>query len=241
MTGGGAFDLWQGFGNLLTASYPIRQVEGAPYTGWAAAGKDHIESDPAPLAVYAIGIKITNNGQPVSIQQQVVSAKGPTAAHPKVTAHLPDEWIGTGGGAIDNYSGEGNMLTASYPVYTNGKVTGWTGMGKDHIQSDPSTITAFVIGIQVPDVTLDVDIVSVTGKTAAHPVASVSSPTGHTVVGGGAIDNYSGEGNMLTATYPLISSSDGTLTGWSAAGKDHIKSDPSSITVYVVTLEAVPV
>jgi hypothetical protein len=241
LTGGGAFDLWQGNGNLLTASYPIRQSEDGPYNGWAAAGKDHIEPESAVLAVYAIGIKITNNGQPVSIQQQVASATGPTVAHPEVTVNLPDGWIGTGGGAIDNYgSGAGNMLTASYPVLTNGKVTGWTGMGKDHIQADPSTITAFVIGIQVPTITLDVDVVSATGTTAAYPVASVSAPAGNTVVGGGAIDNYgSGAGNMLTATYPLISRSDGALTGWSAAGKDQTQSDPSSITVYVVTLEAI--
>ncbi len=49
LCGGGAFDNWEGAGNLLTASYP----QGS---GWVAAGKDHLEASPASITAYAIGL-----------------------------------------------------------------------------------------------------------------------------------------------------------------------------------------
>lgn len=52
MIGGGARVNWHGVGNLLTASYP----DGA--ASWSAAGKAHIESSPANLTVYAIGVQL---------------------------------------------------------------------------------------------------------------------------------------------------------------------------------------
>ena len=48
--GGGAKVNWEGSGNLLTASYPDDQG------GWTAASKDHIESDPAVIVAYALGV-----------------------------------------------------------------------------------------------------------------------------------------------------------------------------------------
>jgi hypothetical protein len=51
LAGGGVLDNWGGHGNILTATYPINDQ------AWGGKGKDHSESDPAALTVYAIGIK----------------------------------------------------------------------------------------------------------------------------------------------------------------------------------------
>jgi MAC/Perforin domain len=51
LVGGGAYDRWQGQGNLLTDLHPEDS------SNWHAAGKDHIDASPAVLTVYAIGVK----------------------------------------------------------------------------------------------------------------------------------------------------------------------------------------
>jgi hypothetical protein len=48
LLGGGAYDQYHGFGNLLTASYPLNNRQ------WAAAGKDHVVGDPAVMVAYAL-------------------------------------------------------------------------------------------------------------------------------------------------------------------------------------------
>jgi hypothetical protein len=50
LVGGGAYDRWQDLGNMLTNSYPEDS------SNWHAAGKDHIDTSPATLTVYAIGV-----------------------------------------------------------------------------------------------------------------------------------------------------------------------------------------
>jgi len=47
---GGARDDYRGTGNLLVGSYP------ADLSTWVGSGKDHVQSDPANLVVYGIGI-----------------------------------------------------------------------------------------------------------------------------------------------------------------------------------------
>jgi hypothetical protein len=56
---------------------------------------------------------------------------------------LDPGWALSGGGAFDNWNGAGNMLTASYPSGIS-----WIGSGKDHIESSPAAITAYVIGLR---------------------------------------------------------------------------------------------
>jgi hypothetical protein len=50
LSGGGAFDNWNGAGNLLTASFPNGMC-------WFASGKDHMISSPAAITAYVIGLK----------------------------------------------------------------------------------------------------------------------------------------------------------------------------------------
>jgi hypothetical protein len=53
----------------------------------------------------------------------------------------------TGGGAKVTYSGDGSLLTASYPKDEET----WEGRAKDHLSSDEATIDASAIGIQIVD------------------------------------------------------------------------------------------
>lgn len=237
LTGGGAYDLGRGPANALTSCFPVRDQDGV-YSGWAAAG-----SDPLPLAVYAIGIKVTRSGMPVRVEQQVFSASSALVAEPGVSARLGAGWIGTGGGARDNHAGHagGNALMSSYPLIgLDGKICGWSASGKDASAARQARVTAFVIGIRGADgVALDAHIVSNSSLMTGFPSAMVMAPRGDAVVaGGGALRGAPGLGQMLSATCPVINSRDGRLTGWFASRKVMRATPPGAITAYSVMLKA---
>jgi vibriolysin len=135
LTGGGAFVHWNGAGNLLTASFPNSDKS------WEVRSKDHDISDPAQITSYAIGIR-PKPGQK-RVQHLIKNATGGVAPHPTAHVALDPGWALSGGGAFDNWNGAGNMLTASYPSGIS-----WIGSGKDHIESSPAAITAYVIGLR---------------------------------------------------------------------------------------------
>jgi hypothetical protein len=236
LTGGGAYDLGRGSANPLTSCYPIRNQEGV-YHGWAAAGRD-----PVPLAVYAIGIKVTRGGVPVEIEQSVFCASSALVAEPGVSARLGAGWIGTGGGAQDSCAGTAgsNALTASHPLIgADGKICGWSATGKDCSEAQQARVTAFVIGIRgAHGLALNAHIVSNSSLMTGFPSALVMAPQGDAVVvGGGALDAGKG-GMLLSATCPVISSRDGRLTGWYASRKVAKSAAPGAITAYSVLLRA---
>lgn len=242
LTGGGAYDLGQGPGNVLSASYPMRNQNGQ-YTGWAASGRETGRDDAAPLAVYAIGMRILKDGQPVAVEQQVFCATSALVNNPGVSVKLGAGWIGTGGGAQDNFVNPlgGNMLTESFPMMgPDGAICGWTATGKDLGMADGARVTAFVIGIKpIPGITLDASIISNSSLVNAYPSASVSAPMGNAVVvGGGALGIESGKGHALSASCPVISGRNGRLTGWFAARKEERMARPGPLTAYVVMLGA---
>lgn len=237
LTAGGAFDLGQGEANELTSCYPIRNEEGV-YTGWAAAGRD-----PVPLAVYAIGIKVSRGGVAVKVEQRVFCATSALVGEPGVSARLGAGWIGTGGGAQDNCAGTSGakVLTSSFPLIgANGKICGWSAAGRDPTQEDKARVTAFVIGIRCADGTaLDARIVSRSSMMTGFPSAIVKAPDGNAVVvGGGALCGAPGHALALSASCPVISSHDGRLTGWFAARKVTRAAAPGAITTYGVMLQA---
>ena len=237
LTGGGAYDLGRSATNVLTTCYPIRNQEGV-YNGWAAAGRD-----PFPLSVYAIGIKVTRGGVPVRVEQQVFCASSALVGEPGVSARLGAGWIGTGGGAQDNCAGPAgkNVLTASHPLIgADGKICGWSASGKDSSPAEQARVTAFVIGIRGADgVALDAHLVSNSSLMTGFPSAMVLAPHGDAVVaGGGAFVGAPGQGQMLSASCPVISSRDGRLTGWFAARKVARAAAPGAITAYSVMLKA---
>jgi vibriolysin len=220
MVGGGAFDNYTEPGNMLTASYPISS------TSWFAAGKDHEISSPATITAYLLAIF-----DPLDEWDVVISSStSDPAPHPQAVVSVTAGYTLTCGGAFVNYQGAGNILTASFP----NSDTSWYAQSKDHDVSDPATITAYAIGIKHKVISLVNHIEqSATGSVAPHPTAQVClNDSSYTLSGGGAIDNWSGAGNLLTATYPQGSC-------WIANGKDHIDPSPASITVYAIGIRGV--
>ncbi|MEO6195724.1 MAG: hypothetical protein ABIS20_22100 [Thermoanaerobaculia bacterium] len=213
--GGGAFDHWNKPGNLLTAAYP------KGLHSWFAAGKDHEDVSPSSITAFAIAVHDPKDEWDVIIKPETSNP----AAHPQAVATLPGGYTLTGGGAFVDWRGAGNLLTASFP---NNEST-WEARSKDHDISDPSRITAYVIGMKhrAGAIELKSTIKCSVGSSEPHPKAQVCLDSGWILSGGGAFDNWNGEGNLLTASYPQ-----GLC--WLAAGKDHKRPSPASITAYAV-------
>ncbi|MBV8370353.1 MAG: hypothetical protein JO036_15710 [Candidatus Eremiobacteraeota bacterium] len=219
--GGGALDNWgSGVGNMLTAAYP----QGP--NAWFVAGKDHEQSSPATIIGFAIAIHDPNDEWDVTIQ----SESGGPDPHPSATATLPDGYHLTGGGASVNWTGAGNLLTASFP---SGDLT-WEARSKDHDVPDPAVITAYAIGIRHRGghVNLKRTVQPVTGDNDQHPTATACLSSEWTLSGGGALDNWNGDGNLLTASFPQGKC-------WSVAGKDHIHPSPATVTAFAIGIRQI--
>jgi hypothetical protein len=222
---GGALDDWSEPGNLLTASFPESD------STWRASGKDHLGVSPAKITAYAI---VTYDPDDIwDIKQSSITSV--QAGHPSQDISVQgQDWQGytmIGGGAQVNWSGAGNLLTASYP---RDGIT-WSCAAKDHLAASSATITAYVIGLKCKVDGLKVlqNIQKSSSSPEDHPTASVSPSAGYVVVGGGARVNYSGAGNMLTASYPRDKQT------WEARSKDHAQSDPATLDVYAIGLKVV--
>jgi len=139
LVGGGARANNGGAGSLLFASHP------GGWNSWVAASKDHKIPDVATITTYAIGLK-TSFLQRIGLG--VVRAQPQTGApdnHPNVTAALPQGFRLFCGGARANWKGAGSLLTASYPQDRHT----WIVKSKDHEIADPSTVTAFGVGVSI--------------------------------------------------------------------------------------------
>jgi hypothetical protein len=213
---GGARVDYQEPGNLLTASYP----EGT--SAWVARSKDHQLPSPAQIEAWAVALYDPTNDWDV----QIVSVTSSRVAHPTASVSLPEGYTMTGGGAQANWGTEGSLLTASYP---HGPRT-WEARSKDHRVSEPATLTVYVIGIRpingAPS-PQSRQFPSQSGREN-HPHATARVGAGYVLVGGGALVNWEGQGNLLTASYP-----DGR-GGWTVASKDHIDPDPAVIVAYAL-------
>lgn len=149
---------------------------------------------------------------------------GQIAQHPTVQVSVPQGYKLIGGGASDNWVGQGNLLTASYPSGNQ-----WLAAGKDHQDPSPSYITAYALGLYDPDDDWEVTVAQQTSDPAEHPQAVATLAEGYILTGGGAsVDYGSGYGNMLTASFPNGDS------GWEARSKDHLVADPAKITAYAI-------
>jgi hypothetical protein len=205
------------WGQLLTELRPIDERT------CVTRAKAHGEPDLATIDLF-----VTALVDPANEWEQIIrTASSARASHPCQTVQLPSGYALTGGGAVNDWVTQGSLLTLSRPAGT----TGWQACSKDHLWAEPVSITASVIGIRPRNglPAPQVQLFTATGATAAHPTGSVSVGTGFVLVGGGAQDQFSGWGNMLTASYP-------TGSGWAGAGKDHIRSDPGYLSVWAIGL-----
>jgi vibriolysin len=224
--GGGGEGKESPAGNLLTASYPDSGL-----TSWLVSTKDHIDADPVRVRAWAIGLKVAGlTAAQLRSYLTVSTATSAYAAHPDVTAILPAGYVLVGGGIKVNWSGAGNLATASAPYGSSA----WRVRSKDHKESSPATAQAYAIGISssIPGVgTIGNVINGGTSSVVAHPSYTTGLNAGYALSGCGAFVNWSGEGNLLWSIKPVNS-------GCSAASKDHIDSSPASISTYTIGLQA---
>ncbi|HVN58114.1 MAG TPA: hypothetical protein VMT63_07450 [Bacteroidales bacterium] len=154
--------------------------------------------------------------------------------HPVVTVSVSHDYAMVGGGAqAYGFTGNGAFLVASRPIND----TTWQAQSKDHMIADPHYLEVYAIGMRIDGVDPSylrarIYTKQVTTTTPAHfPTATAVLPDNYLLVGGGAWDHYSSYGNMLTASYPLSNAA------WVGSGKDHRRSDLSTITVYAIGIQ----
>jgi hypothetical protein len=230
--GGGAFVDWTGpcapigaAGNMLTAMYPNDQG-----TTWTVASKDHDIASPASISAYIVVAKL-RDGSPIPPQYyKIVSVTSAKAQHPTTTANLPDDFVVVGGGARSNWTGDGNLLYGSYPTSDG---SGWIGASKDHAHADPATLTVWAIGLKksfLYDAAMIVNLFTrqdLSPSPANHPKLTFVVPDFH-ITGGGALVNWKGFGNLLTACFPQDRQT------WVACSKDHEQADPGTIKIWAI-------
>lgn len=188
---------------------------------WTARSKDHDYQSPATITAYAIGIYDPHD----RFTTKVFSRTSELAQHPEVTVSVERGWKMVGGGAEMHWTEHGSLLTASYPSSTYS----WTAKGKDHVYAEMSTVTAYAIAIYDPRDEFTVKTFQRTSAVASHPEITVAVDPGWEMLCGGAfVDDHTGHGNLLTASYAS------SETAWTARSKDHQEVDLAAITAYAI-------
>ena len=215
--GGGASVRFDGPGGLLTASYPEGNC-------WRAESKAHEQPDDQAVTAFAIVLYDPKDEWEVAIEQ----ATGDVSAHPTAQVRVRPGYVMTGGGARVDWSGAGNLLTASFPVTADV----WEARAKDHNAPNPASVTVYAIGLRAKNgAALKSTLETVQSGSKPHPRATINLPDGWTMTGGGARVNWKGIGNLLFESAP---SGD---QAWSARSKDHVKPSPASITAFVIGIK----
>lgn len=198
------------------------------------AGQENLGRESEQLAACPSGAScVTTALGNLTVRYYTCSWSGSTARNRKACT-VDSDFVLVGGGAEIRDDGQpGALLTGSYPDGDS-----WWAESKDHVASYPHRTRAYAIGLRLAGLTKSQLQQSVTtvaramGPTA-HPSIKFVPPAGQLILSGGAQTQYVGSGQLLTTS---------TLsgTGWIAASKDHVQSDPGYVTVYVTTIKDRP-
>jgi hypothetical protein len=217
-------------GNLLTASYPNSDL-----SAWLVSTKDHLVSNPTQIKAWAIGLKIEGLTRQQLINNLAVNvASSSYEQHPDISTGVPAGFTMIGGGFKVNWSGTGNLATASYPE----NAYSWRARSKDHIVKSPAVLQVWAIGIRdfisgVGNIVTDINFSL--SSYAQHPAASANITPGYALSACGALVNWSGVGNLLWKIKPVTNWSQ---HGCEAASKDHNEYSPATIETYAVGIMA---
>jgi hypothetical protein len=138
-----------------------------------------------------------------------------------------------GGGAWVDWTGDGNILVASYPIESAPGKPAWHVQSKDHVKSSPARITAYAVGLKskVAGVSLQSAIATAKSNRSNRPQAAAAPRSGYKMVGGGAALTFDNAGILLTASYPNENNQ------WVGRGKDHLVGDNGTVTAYCIGLK----
>ena len=219
--GGGAQVNCPGVGNHLTGIYP------SSTTSYTASSTDHLTVSPASIDAYVIAARM-KDGSPISDDDYILVQKDSSpGAYPEAAATVPTGFQLVGGGARVNWTEPGNMLTASFPQGNS-----WIARSKDHARSSVATLSVFAIGLKQSF--LDANGLRIQQRSQRsdgyqeYPTATCALDFGFRLLSGGAEAQWSGAGQLLTATYPV------DVHQWRASSKDHLIVDYGSVTAYCI-------
>ncbi|WP_262064257.1 hypothetical protein [Streptomyces sp. STR69] len=237
--GGGATAVDSPHGALLTASYPADDG-----SAWLASSKDHNLPQPHRLTAFAIGMKIDGVSRERLDEEllTVVRTRSGHAAHPFVSARVPENHTLIGGGFRVNWrdpwgdNAEGNLATASFPRAGDA----WTVRSKDHQISSPCTIDAFAVCLKSSFVidgaeyVVDAwtDFTESEGGPVPHPSSALPVPaSGHVLTGIGAEVLPTEPGSLL---WQLEPTTDATTPGVRSGAKHHGEWSPATLCAWVL-------
>ncbi|HET8683384.1 MAG TPA: MAC/perforin domain-containing protein [Micromonosporaceae bacterium] len=220
---GGAKVLWSPPGNFLVDSYPSSDET------WTAQSRSHLKPSAATITAYAVGLYDPPDWELWDVQP--FKAKGTKGPAPSAMVVVPKEYTMVGGGGHDDTtSGMGNHLRACYPEDDR-----WVVTGSYYDVESVGEATAYAVGLRcnVPGVEVKRVIkVSEPSQQQSTPVAEQSMEHGYVLVGGGARCEWSGKGQILTASYPGPEGH-----SWHAASKEHVHADPGRVTAYAIGIK----
>lgn len=141
LIGGGARVFWYGYGNLLTASYPLNG-----YT-WSVGSKDHHMSDPSRIQAYAIGITTGNIPGFGTLTVRLGNVQsGYVAGGPvDIESAVDYGYVYSCWGGRSTWTNYGRLLTRIGPSYVTNH---FFVSSKDHMFLDGGTTSAHFIEIQ---------------------------------------------------------------------------------------------
>ncbi|WP_420577334.1 hypothetical protein [Ekhidna sp.] len=230
LIGGGAYTIGVSEGAYITESRPSTNKR-----TWYASSKDHGgRPDPHKLTVYAIGIKLRGltRDQTASYVKINVGNYSSFQAHPDSYVDMPTGYHLIGGGAEVDWSGSGNLLTASYPDGNR-----WRVASKDHLVSSPARIRAFAIGIKKQIAGFGNILKHVNSPSGSYVSWGLDdersyAPIGYVVTCPGAeVDYGGGSGRMLMGLRP-----DSNLDYTESISKDHVNKNAGRLYNYVLSI-----
>lgn len=185
---------------LYGEAYLVDSRPKTDFTGWLISSKDHVKTYPHVLYMFAIGLRIDNvSKSDLKSRLRIYTNTSSESNHPNTAVSVPLNYSLIGGGADINYDGFGCLLVGSYP---SGQA--WYAKGKDHYSPDPSTITAYAIGIEkgtIPGFG-DLEINTIYGYSyVANGIGSnrLSVPSGWVTACSGGHATYNGYGRLIQA------------------------------------------
>ncbi|GAA4276839.1 hypothetical protein [Aquimarina mytili] len=221
-------------GALLTMSAPT--VGADEFRGWRAEAKAHLYGNGVWwFEVVAIGIRLKDNDgnyipeEELKNSLQLFSNTSAVASHPSTSASVPFGFKLISGGAKVNWSGAGNLLTASYPSGNS-----WVAKGKDHVAPSAASITSYAIGIKnnIPNFgSLNV-LMGDNCEDASGGFAEslIRTPPGYATVSGGAKSTFNSWGRLLTSITV-------DRPGAHTRSKDHGYGDSGTVCSYYIAVK----
>jgi hypothetical protein len=141
LIGGGAFDNYNGYGNMLVASYPSSS------NTWYAEGKDHRRPDLSSITAYAIGIEnvLFPNVGYLSVQAYSANRSFTQYGLQDINFDLPTGYAMTCVGGVSNYRDEGRMINRLYPASS---IRAYL-QSKDSYYNDSGGLTVWALTLKI--------------------------------------------------------------------------------------------